>query len=74
MKGNVEFAFRVFGIDSVNAFGSFVVTLPRLWTDGIASEGDAVGFDNLIAPIEKHGALRLEHDDAIGMNSSVTER
>lgn len=71
VKGKVVLAFGILGIDSIDAFGRFVVTLLGLWADGIASEGDTVGLKELIALIERHDALGLEHNDAIGVRWGV---
>jgi len=65
--GLVEPAVSIAEIQNIRALGRLMISLPGLGPDGIPSEGDLVGFNNLASGEEFEGPLFLQHHHVIGM-------
>lgn len=65
VDGSVELAVWISRVEDVNAFWSFVVSLARLWSNGVPAQRDLVSLDHAPVIQQLERSLLLENENAV---------
>ena len=66
MKGAIETTVLVAAIEDIISFRSFVIALPGLWPQRVATEGDSVLLQNLAMVQQNQRAFFLQDEHLVG--------